>query len=167
VGDIHQPLHVGAAYVNEDDVIAIPSTATDVKNWFTEGDNFLKLGNKNFHSYWDSDTVKSSQRRAQALDATSYAAYLIKRFPTVPASPGSVDAWPAAWATETLAKAKLAHERISPGAREEVADHHGGRHDEWPVTLPPGYPTRAANIAAEQIAHGGRRLAAVLMAIWP
>src|SRR5207247_9130807 len=67
VGDVHQPLHVGTAYINQNDEFAVPQKASDLKSGTileTHGDNYLLIGTRLLHSYWDGDLVKRAMHRA-------------------------------------------------------------------------------------------------------
>jgi hypothetical protein len=88
VGDIHQPLHVGAAYYDQDcENVVDPNVVAAGKLGFgigtlvvatTGGNDFHISSSKNLHAYWDDSTVigamrlkhitnKSVQDLAQAL----------------------------------------------------------------------------------------------------
>src|SRR5205823_5302485 len=58
VGDIHQPLHVGAAYFDSNGKLIDPNT--DDSAMEDKGGNAISFGGTTLHGYWDSDTVDSS-----------------------------------------------------------------------------------------------------------
>jgi S1/P1 Nuclease len=155
VGDLHQPLHVGAVYLGTDGKPVDPDIAhkTDPATE-TAGGNFIQDQNLNLHHEWDDipqDIGDASTRELEA-DARS-----------VPVSQGPMESWPAAWATETLLVARDAFKGLSfqlaeppPKARWTVAfDDHTG------------YRQSADAIKRKQLAKGGARLAEILNTIWP
>lgn len=75
VGDIHQPLHVGAAYISNLKYVA-PKTESKAKQTFSEGGNWLCVGSKGLHSLWDGDYVKHAMTNAEADTDEVFAAKL-------------------------------------------------------------------------------------------
>ncbi len=69
--------------------------------------------------------------------------------------------------TRGMQLAKEAHHALVLGDREEAQDRSGAPHFQWPVTLPPGYAVRSTGEAEQQLAKAGKRLANVLILIWP
>ena len=170
VGDVHQPLHVGTGYIDDNDDFVIPLTQADVddgKVLSTHGDNYLQLGSRPLHSYWDTDVIKSAMRRAKGTSPVDYAALLISRVPSPPSATDDAASWPERWANESLALAKRAHELVAIGERTEAQDRYGGTHVAWPVTVPLSYLRMAPRTAEKAIANAGYRLAEVLRTIWP
>lgn len=170
VGDVHQPLHVGTGYIDDNDDFVIPSSQADVddgKVLSTHGDNYLQLGSRPLHSYCDTDTIKSAMRRAKRTSPVDYATWLLTTRPAPPHEVGDPASWPERWANESLALAKTAHETVSIGERTEAQDRYGGSHVTWPVTVPLSYLRTAPSTAEKAIANAGYRLTEVLRAIWP
>ena len=62
VGDIHQPLHVGAAYFGPNATLVNPNTTSDALEG--RGGNEISLHGSNLHSYWDGLTVKNAMAAA-------------------------------------------------------------------------------------------------------
>ena len=62
VGDIHQPLHVGAAYFDASGQPANPNTTPGTK--FATGGNAINFHSTNLHSYRDSVTVTNAMAAA-------------------------------------------------------------------------------------------------------
>ena len=176
VGDIHQPLHVGAIYFNKDCSARVdPNVVGAGKKNFgigktvraTQGGNKLMLGEEaELHAFWDSGAVDRAITLSHENDATIpqigayFAAHPIANWQTT----GAVDTWPMAWANETFVLAKGAlGTNISYGdgevddAGECVVD----------VMVTPKYRTDAGEIAVKQLTRAGFRLAAVLEAIFP
>ena len=94
VGDLHQPLHVGAVYLDQNgnqvdpDVTHTIDPATE-----TIGGNAIKDAGKNFHSEWDAPPT--GFKVEQALD-------LLPLAKTVPLNNSRMEEWSTAWATDTL-----------------------------------------------------------------
>jgi S1/P1 Nuclease len=170
VGDVHQPLHVGTAYINQNDEFAVPQSLSDLKSGTiqeTHGDNYLLIGTRLLHSYWDGDLVKRGMRRAQVTTPDEYAAFLLQKYPDALAPQGDVMTWPTQWADESLQLSKEAHRELVVGDREETQDRSASPHFQWPVTIPRDYAKRSTDQAERQLVNAGKRLANLLKAIWP
>jgi hypothetical protein len=168
VGDMHQPLHVGNAYVTASGPsrFVIPMGPT---GWRTAvGGNALVYGPEdrfNLHSYWDTHIVNLAMQKD---DIPTYAARLVAELPVVPewTDKGDPGAWPERWVNEGLIYAKDAHRDIRIDAylgpdKENRTPHR------WRIEQPPGYDDRSRARIRIQLAKGGYRLAALLRAIWP
>ena len=169
LGDIHQPLHVGTAYVSDKNAFAVPASSAAVDNvtiFATHGDNDLLLDSVPLHSYWDTRAVEYAMRRAAARTPAEFAAYLMRTPPDLPIVNGDVTKWPGKWATETLAAAKQAHAGLDIEKRTQTDSHSGQAHFVWRVSAPAEYAQTASTIAAAQLTRAGYRLAAVLEAVW-
>ena len=152
LGDIHQPLHVGAVYVSLKGRRVNPDVGTFNPQTFTRGGNQLLIGGDpqaRLHGAWDAvpDALKPAQADALALAA--------KR---VALTPRSLPDWPQIWASETL---KDAHKAFI-GTR--FAAKAGKT---WDTALPPNYTRAMTAIKTERIESAGARLAQVLQAVWP
>ena len=153
VGDLHQPLHVGAIYLDAAGRPVNPDVGTFDENSETAGGNFISEGNRrNLHADWDAIPT----RFGAAADAG-----LVAKAKAVPAASGSLDGWTAAWATDTVMAAHKAFQGL-----EFMGT--GGAH-KWTVQ----FDNRQAYVRAEnqlkeqQLVKGGARLAQLLNAIWP
>ena len=174
-GDIHQPLHVGAAYVSPDNEFEVPASADEAKASFTEGGNWLCKGSKNVHSLWDDDFVVGAMRNVKATTPDALAAALLPRARKFAADKGAVATWPAKWATESLqlssvelATIEVQKKRPAGAGRATCgASDPLSKTSVWDVQLPDKYQEAAAGTAADQLAHAGARLARTLTAIWP
>jgi hypothetical protein len=168
VGDIHQPLHVGNAFVSAGGPLqfVVPQGPTGWRT--TLGGNALVYGPErrfNLHSYWDSHAVNITMGQA---DVAGFAAELLTSVAAQPewTMKGDVDTWPAQWATEGLARAETAHggvrvlSYLGPDDAKRIAHR-------WLIEQPAGYDEVARPLVRRQLAVGGYRLAAVLKAIWP
>jgi len=168
MGDVHQPLHVGTAYVSDNSEFIVPASAAAIDNakiFKTDGDNELIFESRPLHSFWDHRAVSEAMRRANVRTPAEFAAALMQSAPNMPIVTGDVTKWPAKWATETLAASKEAHEGLTIEGREEW-----GRGDEahpaWRVVAPRDYANTASALAAVELTRAGYRLAAVLEAVW-
>jgi hypothetical protein len=168
VGDIHQPLHVGNAFVSASSPLqfVVPQGPSGWRT--TLGGNALVYGPQgrfNLHSYWDSHGVNITMGRD---DVAAFAARLFaeRRPGSTWSNSGDAEEWPAQWATEGLARAKEVHRGLTllsylgPDDAKRVAHR-------WQIEQPSGYDDRARGILPQQLAVAGFRLAAVLQAIWP
>lgn len=150
VGDLHQPLHVGAIYldsqgreVNPDQGGLNPATAT-------RGGNQLVTPSSNLHKIWDSVP--------QALTAPHVDAAWVEKARTVARTAGTSDGWPAKWASGSLVEAKRAFEGVT---------FHPRSHGQWPTETPAGYASRILPVKKAQLTAGGAHLAQLLQEIWP
>jgi hypothetical protein len=169
LGDVHQPLHVGTAYVSDKHAFVVPASADAVDNvmiFKTDGDNDLILDSRSLHGFWDSQAVEYAMRRAHVRTPEEFAAFLMRAPADMPIVTGDVTRWPAKWATETLGASKRAHAGLSIEKREEAESRSGETHFVWRVSAPPDYAQTASTLAATQLTRAGYRLAAVLEAVW-
>jgi len=171
VGDIHQPLHVGTPYVDDDDDFGVPSKADLKSHRFeeTQGGNFLLIGKIKFHSYWDGNVVKNAMRNADVSDVKEYGTSLAARCGEVTQAVGDATSCPQSWANDTLNVFRQAHKAVKiTGSREEVRDHHGGfDHYEWPISLPPKYSKTSTTLGEAQLVKAGCRFGTLLLTVWP
>jgi hypothetical protein len=175
VGDIHQPLHVGAAYVSNLKYIT-PKTEAKAKQTFSEGGNWLCVGSTGLHSLWDTHYVQQAMKHVGVTDDEAFAKNL-SASGSVNGNSGNPITWPKLWATESLllANDELSDVRVTNKRHQgpkgscsppnTVAQSAGNM---WTVVLPPGYADHASQtVVPEQLHKAGVRLANVLKAIWP
>jgi len=167
-GDVHQPLHVGNAFVSAAGPLrfALPAGPTGWRS--TAGGNGLVYGPQdrfNLHSYWDAHVVNLAMR---GDDVAKYAARLMAEVPVAPEwrDSGDPDSWPERWLNEGLIYAKDAHRDVKLVAYAG-SDETGRMPHRWRIEQPPGYDARARDRIRIQLAKGGYRLAALLKAVWP
>jgi len=165
VGDMHQPLHVGAAYLNKKNRFVNPNVIHNGVE-ADEGGNFLKYKSGELHAYWDDNAVKRAMSKAKASTPQDYAAKILLNSPVVPLTTGSVEDWPKKWAEEDLSLAAAAHRRVKASSPATVTDFFG-THLQWPITTPTGYDNRTRDTVDERLTTAGHRLAQLLEAIWP
>jgi len=101
VGDIHQPLHVGAVYLTAKGARVDPDAGTFESSTATRGGNQIMVSGtkKNLHATWDA--IPSSL-------TASHVSTLLTVAKAVPTTPGPVDDWPKVWAGETVVHAQTA-----------------------------------------------------------
>jgi hypothetical protein len=172
VGDIHQPLHVGAIYYDKDcasivdpNVVAkdLPEFGIGSVVTSTRGGNELKVGSKSLHAYWDDGTVKGAMRLAGVRDLSidGFAKVVVGAPPQAWRPTGDPETWPAQWATESLllARSALTQIEIGPGAVE------AGSKCTWPITLQRNYTDWSNRQTLAQLGKAGFRLAEVLRVV--
>jgi S1/P1 nuclease len=172
VGDIHQPLHVGAIYYDKDcasvvdpNVVAknLPEFGIGSTVASTRGGNELKVGSKSLHAYWDDGTVKGAMRLAGVRDLSidGFAKVAVGAPPQAWRPTGDPETWPAQWATESLllARSALTQIEIGPGLAEA-----GGKCT-WPITLQRNYTDWSNRQTLAQLGKAGFRLAEVLRVV--
>jgi len=173
VGDIHQPLHVGAIYYDKDcgSVVDPNVVAKDLPEFgigsvvaSTRGGNDLKIGSKSLHAYWDDGTVKGAMRLVGVRDLAidGFAKVVVGAPPSAWRSSGDPDTWPAQWANEALllARSALTQIEIGPGSVEA-----GGKCT-WPITLQRDYTNWSNRQALTQLGKAGFRLAELLRVVF-
>ncbi|WP_426195629.1 S1/P1 nuclease [Massilia sp. DWR3-1-1] len=196
-GDIHQPLHVGAAFVGADGKFVVPNKHSDVdavaifdsrggNNFLMDDDKVAVMGasqipgenpkpregvpkalTKPFHSYWDSTTVDYAMRRSSTRTPDQFAQYAIDSKPVVSVNTGDLVTWPYQWADEALVAAKSAYADVTIGPPQKQTSKKGEVFYNWTLEVPANYPVPSSALARTQLIKGGYHLAAVLQAIWP
>ncbi|MCK9685319.1 S1/P1 nuclease [Scleromatobacter humisilvae] len=157
VGDIHQPLHVGAVYLDAQGHVVDPSPDRFDRATSTQGGNTITTNHvaasgraENLHSRWDA--VPESLRSSHVDDAW------VAQARAVPPSRGPIDGWSTSWADETLARARgalrdLAFGPQANGVRSVSLDGH---YDDWMTA-----------VKKQQLTEAGARLAQALKTVWP
>jgi hypothetical protein len=156
MGDLHQPLHVAAIYLDPEGKLVDPDAGPENPATETQGGNLIQDQNLNLHHEWDDIPTDIGEAfTKELLDAAR----------KVPPSQGPVEGWPAMWASDTIlvtrdAFAHLSFVPIRPtppcNCKWAVAfEDHGG------------YLQAMDAIKRQQLAKGGARLAELLNAIWP
>ena len=152
VGDLHQPLHVGAIYLSADGSEVHPASNPPDSANDTIGGNALHGTGGNLHHQWD--TTKFALTDPAALGQ------LVAQAQGSGVTPGAFGGWPEIWASDTVAAAK----RAFAGIEFDAADGKG-----WPITFDDrrSYTQQRMVLQKTQVIKGGARLAALLQAIWP
>jgi hypothetical protein len=166
VGDIHQPLHVGAGYLNGTTWVD-PNTFKGPHE-DDQGGNRLMWHREKLHLFWDLHAVKTAMTNANASTPQQYAGALLKRPEPQWKTSGGLPAAPTEWATQSLRASKPIHEQLKVISHKEVQDKRRGPHGEWQIEpKDDSYRAFAAKLVDQQILLGGYRLANVLETIWP
>jgi hypothetical protein len=176
-GDIHQPLHVGAAYLTPAGKLVRPTTPEQAEAQQDHGGNWILWkrpgGQKKLHGYWDADTVNNAMAAAGLATPPEFAAYLKAHESPGWSSTSPVEKWPQEWANEMLPLARKIHEQLTLGPAETVTEKNHLKvmvtHPRWPATCrdEAAYDKWATEVATKNITRAGFRLAAVLRSIWP
>jgi hypothetical protein len=168
VGDVHQPLHVGDGYIATDasgavSIVSDPEAAKGLPNDKGGNDLFYGPGKwDELHAYWDGVLI---EKLAASKDPTVIAG-LIEKDAAAKGDTwkdkGDYHHWPEAWATESLAAARIAYNGliIGPATLNEK-----GKIKKIAITLPPHYDEVCMPVAEERLAMAGYHLAAILNAI--
>ena len=183
VGDIHQPLHVGAKYFDKACQTSVDPNIAGTPPTFgigdvvamTMGGNLILLAPAppavppipNLHLYWDGVAVlRAMQAAGSAHSEQDFAKLLATAPPSGWETGGSVETWAAQWASEIMPLAVEAHERLTirKGAKPSPFTFTGGC--TWETTLDPAYEDWARAQARVQLAKAGFRLAALFRAIF-
>ena len=169
LGDIHQPLHVGAEYFNADGKPFEPSNSNpgfadqggNKLTLFTFVDGKLKSAGK-FHSYWDGQTVNNAF--GDATNAT-VARRLAAQEPADWELNGAPETWAEQMANDVLPLAREAHTRLFFTNIKIVDNEHdikSGQAKEKKKSGGKFYAVWAASVVKKEIQKGGWRLAALL-----
>src|SRR6202035_3335875 len=76
IGDLHQPLHVGVAYVSDKNAFVVPQSAYAIDGvtvFSTYGDNDLLVNERPLHALWDTHAVEEAMRRAHVRTPEEFA----------------------------------------------------------------------------------------------
>jgi hypothetical protein len=155
VGDVHQPLHVGAIYLSATGQEVDPDSGTFNRATKTRGGNLIKDGTTLLHHEWDE--IPTTLQLPSFLSDGVTAARL------VPGTSGAVETWAAQWASDTVMASHTAFQGLTFGAEVDP----GKKKAYWPVTEPGDYATVRATLQKTQLVKGGARLAQLLQALWP
>ena len=154
MGDLHQPLHVGAVYLDANGNLVDPDVAHRIDPATeTIGGNAIQDQNVNLHHEWDDIPTDIGEAATRELLADASA---------LPASQGRIEDWPGAWASDTIL---VSHDAFA-GLKFELIRTQPNT---WSVAFDDhvAYLRRQDAIKRQQLAKGGARLAELLNAIWP
>jgi len=157
VGDLHQPLHVGAIYldpqgtpVNPDDSGSIdPATQTAGGNFIVEQ---TSCKGRNLHREWDAIP--------KSLGTTANVTMIKAARKTKKKTPGAVDGFAVNWASDTVVASHAAFGGLTSSSA------CGGH---WMVQFNDrkDYLKEENKLKKRQLVKGGARLAELLNKIWP
>lgn len=151
IGDLHQPLHVGSIYLSDAGKPLNPANAQEAHDHDNAGGNQLLLKGSKLHAVWDGVPGKLTTTLMTGAGATE--ARKLKK------TTGSIERWPTAWASETLADADQAFKGL------KIAPKAG---DTWVVTAnEPDYRLAREAMQRQQIVKAGARLAQIVTTLWP
>lgn len=165
VGDLHQPLHVGAIYLRDDgtpaDPDATPPPPSPVLE--TRGGNSLEIGGSNLHEAWD--TIPSALKLGSLATGPGLKRRqaLLVEARALPATAGAADSWPERWATDTVRASQAAF----PGLR--FTRKGATEPDHWVVQFQDatGYDRDRQALQRRQLTQAAAHLAALLRSVWP
>ena len=157
VGDVHQPLHVGAVYLTLTGKEIAPDAGGGPLDPATEtrGGNSIEDGATNLHAEWDAISTR--------IKPTAISPKMLTAAKGVAVTAGDVTTWPAAWASETIV---ASHSAFTGVAFTRTGATKPG---EWTAVFPnrKRYFGKKNTLQAAQLAKGGARLSQLLNAIWP
>lgn len=151
VGDIHQPLHVGAVYLDRDGHEVDPDAGPFDPATRTQGGNKLLDQGRDFHTaVWDAIPDRLTVAKFSSG---------VSRARQVPVTAGPVEQWAAAWATDTVLASRTAFSGLTFGPETPQGT--------WVVTEPDGYTAARESLQEDQLVKAGARLAQLLQALFP
>jgi hypothetical protein len=154
LGDLHQPLHVGAVYLSPQGQLVNPAQGQGGADKTTEtaGGNFISDDNHNFHAEWDDIPDDIGETASAALVAAARA---------VASTNGPIEDFAAVWATDTVRAAQAAFNGATFTAAADP--------QRWDIHFQDrtAYWNDQNQRKRDQLAKGGARLAQLLNAIWP
>jgi len=156
-GDITQPLHVGAVYLQPDGTVVDPLVTPFDPAMDTQGGGKVitirvatNHRSESLHATWDDIP--------EALHSNHIDAAWLALARAVPRTPGGLQGWSTDWAGTTLTQARVAVQGLRFGPEQAT---------QWTVPLTGRYDDAMAPIKKRQLTLAGARLARTLMAIWP
>ena len=156
-GDITQPLHVGAVYLDPFGKVVDPLVQPLDPAMDTQGGNRIitirvatNHRSETLHATWDDIP--------EALHANHIDAAWLALARAQAATRGPMAHWSTAWADATLTQARRAMGGLQFGVEQA---------GQWSVPLTGRYDDAMAPIKKRQLTAGGARLAHALMALWP
>ncbi len=151
VGDIHQPLHVGAVYLDTKGKRVNPDAGIFDQKTSTRGGNEITVigENYNLHALWDGIPA--------SLTVSHVNAFLIKKAATIPVTDGQIYDWPATWASDTIGVARQAFKGL---------EFNNLQNGHWSTRLPATYNKKMYSMKQKQLLKAGAHLAQLLQAIW-
>ena len=155
VGDVHQPLHVGAIYLDVEGHEENPDAGTFDPASTTRGGNLLMHGRRKLHAEWD--------EIPRSLNAPQFLADGVAQAKRLPVTTGPLSGWAAAWASESVIVSQAAFAPLTFGAEEHAGTHQA----RWPIVEPTDYASSRMTTQQQQLIRAGARLAQLLEALFP
>jgi len=184
-GDIHQPLHVGAGYIDasgqSNKIVKDPAEARRKHLPNDKGGNDLVIdGNRqNLHGFWDFGLVTSLMTLTDRQTSDTLAEFLHQSVRPKGnwSSRGPVSTWAAQWATDSLRVSRghaymsvvITSKRTIPvlsGGQPVVRNGQPVMQTVYDVRRDANYETANREIVRQQLAKAGFRLAKLLDAIY-
>jgi hypothetical protein len=171
IEDIHQPLHVGAGYLDQTKFVDPNGYRGHYGD--DQGGNRLVLPGENraqLHYYWDTTVVRADMAEAHVQTPRQFAKYLLARKPSPHwQTPGPLLDWDRVWANESLALSAKVHAVVVTNEDDSQTDNRTGKpRPQWHIKdLSPAYIAWSDKAAEEQLIKAGCRLAATLETLWP
>ena len=156
IGDLHQPLHVGALYLDAAGATVDPDAPGATEAMETRGGNSIDTGHgNNLHALWDDIP---DGLRAQAVPASMLQAARALR-----KSRAGVGRLAQTWASDTVAVSGGAFVGLSVGP---VGMDKGSRMWSAVLTDPADYRARLTQLQTEQLTKAGARLAQLVNTLY-
>jgi hypothetical protein len=151
IGDLHQPLHVGAIYLDPNGHPVNPDQGGLDPATQTAGGNLISDQGNNFHSEWDAIPGDLGENASPEM---------IKKAESIASTTGAIENLAADWASDTVLASHAALDGLT---------FSGAGHSRWVVHFGDrtAYWNRGDALKRDQLAKGGARLAQVLNTIWP
>jgi len=168
IGDIHQPLHVGAGYLDKTKFVDPNGYAGHYGD--DQGGNRLLFGGTNkLHFYWDITVVQADMKLAHAETPQQYADHLLAKPAPDWKTSGPLLNRDRVWADESLALSAKVHDVTVLDEDDSQLDWRTNQpRPQWHISdLSPEYIAWSQKTAEEQMSKAGYRLAATLQALWP
>ena len=156
VGDVHQPLHVGAIYLDATGHEVNPDAGSFDPDSKTRGGNLLIHGRScKLHAEWDAIP--------RSLGASQFLIQAVTQAKLLPETAGPVSEWARAWASETVGVSRMAFSGLNFGPELNAGTHRA----RWPMVEPVDYSAHRCALQKEQLVRAGARLAQLLEAVFP
>ncbi len=168
IGDIHQPLHVGAGYLDNTNFVNPNGYPGHYKD--DQGANRLLFGGTNkLHFYWDITVVQADMKLAHAETPLQYADYLLAKPAPDWKTAGPLLNRDRVWADESLALSAKVHDVTVLDEDDSQLDWRTNQpRPQWHIKdLSPEYIAWSQRTAEDQMMKAGYRLVATLEALWP
>jgi len=154
MGDLHQPLHVGAVYLDANDKSIDPDTPGHQHDHSieTRGGNSIDVGSSNLHSDWDGVLA--------SLDPAHIEPQVIARAKALAKTEGPEAMWVETWASDTVKASQNAYSGISythPGTKGKWAAQFDDRKK---------YSGMKRLLQDQQLVKAGVRLTELLNLVW-
>lgn len=156
IGDLHQPLHVGALYLDETGATVDPDAPNATEAMETRGGNSIDMGhNNNLHALWDDIP--------DGLRADAVPTSLLQDARALRKSRAGVGRLAQTWANDTVAASGAAFAGLS--VRPARIDK-GSKVWSAVLTDPADYRARLKQLQTTQLTKAGARLAQLVNALY-